>query len=214
LKVDLVNSAFASLLGLSEEILQSTVYWDLFKVFNENGGRILASDFPAAIVKRTSEPVYGFTMGIDTGNERVWVIVDSIPVFHEDGTLRQIVSTFTDITEKIRSAEKEKEISTRLVLATSAAHLGIWDLDLETRASVWSDYMFEIFGVAKDENRDNHATWWQSIHPADLEKADADIKLALTTGDYNSEYRIVRPDGTIRISRIVKTRGIVYCWIL
>lgn len=207
LKIELVNSAITSLLNTSEQALKSKQFNELFKIYKENGTEMSPHEYPAALVRHSRKPHYGTTMGISVDGNVLWVIIDSIPVFKEDGSLHHIISTVTDISGRIKSAEKEKEISTRLVLATTAAHLGIWDWNIESNLSIWSDYMYEIFGISKSDHNNNHSSWLKCIHPDDRPKADADIQFALATGNYNSEYRIIRADGSIRY---IVSKGILH----
>jgi signal transduction histidine kinase len=92
-----------------------------------------------------------------------------------------------------------KLMSHRLILATRAASIGIWDYDPIHNSLVWDDQMFRIFGIAKDQFSGTAEAWKAIVHPDDLERETRKILLAIETGeDFDSEFRIIWPDKSIR----------------
>lgn len=81
---------------------------------------------------------------------------------------RLLYSIITDITDKKRAQNAIEEanrlleervrertidlenLSQRLALATKAAGIGIWDLDIKTAISTWDDRIHEIYDIPKD----------------------------------------------------------------
>jgi PAS domain S-box-containing protein len=91
-----------------------------------------------------------------------------------------------------------RESQQRMALATHAANLGIWVRDL-VREEIWaSDKWRELFGFEKSERLDFH---WilKRLHPEDREAVSKAIAKALSgEGAYETEYRVVLPDGRMR----------------
>lgn len=56
----------------------------------------------------------------------------------------------------------------------------------------------EIWGHSSEYLYQNPEVWIQSIHPEDIDKVLQHYKLTVTSGFFSEEYRIIRPDGTIR----------------
>ena len=85
----------------------------------------------------------------------------------------------------------------RLELAQGVARIGAWDIDLVTGQTVWSHSMGQILGVG-DAPAANEL--FQSlIHADDRERMDRELAASLTRGgDYELDFRIVRPDGGVR----------------
>ena len=85
----------------------------------------------------------------------------------------------------------------RLELAQGVARIGAWDIDLVTGQTVWSHSMGRILGVG-DAPAANEL--FQSlIHADDRERMDRELAASLTRGgDYELDFRIVRPDGGVR----------------
>ncbi len=101
--------------------------------------------------------------------------------------------------------EREREIATlhqRLAIATQAGGIGIWDWDVVCDVLVWDDEMFRLYGETKQEFGATFAAWVQTFHPEDRARVEADVRGALAgERPFNVEFRICRPDGTIRVIR-------------
>jgi diguanylate cyclase (GGDEF)-like protein len=98
-------------------------------------------------------------------------------------------------------------LSRRLELALDTSKVGVWEMDLVTRELFWDDRMNELYGQPPDGGPRTYDHWHSAIHPDDLEQAIADFNRALETGDYQCEFRIVLPDGSVKM---VRTIGAVY----
>ena len=97
---------------------------------------------------------------------------------------------------------QRRESELRLRLAIRAAHIGIWDWNLETGEITYSPRAREIYGFAPDQPI-THELVSAATHPADLPRNIAMTRRALDpavqekTASY--EYRIRRPEtGEIR----------------
>ncbi len=97
-----------------------------------------------------------------------------------------------------RSAVSESE--ERLRLAMDAAGMGAWDWDLKTGRVAWSGNQEKLFGVAAGSFSGDFDTFLKLIHPDDILGVQARTAGALgnRAAHHRDEFRIVRPDGTIR----------------
>lgn len=87
----------------------------------------------------------------------------------------------------------------RLRLATQAAATGIWEWDLSADHVEWTDQVYEIVGVGRQEFDGANASFVKMIHPADLGREAAVMKSAFESNTAcECEFRIIRPDGHIR----------------
>ena len=99
-------------------------------------------------------------------------------------------------TAQLASALRESE--QRMALATDAANLGIWIRDL-VRNEIWATEKWRtLFGFAKSEKIVFNA-YLQKLHPEDREAVSRTLAKAVASdGHYETEYRVLRPDGQIR----------------
>lgn len=124
------------------------------------------------------------------------------------GNSIHFIAQMLDISERKRSEEELKILTNRLALATRAGGIAVWDWNMLTGVSTWDERMHELYGCTPDSG--GYEVWRQRIHPDDVVRAERDVATALESrGDYSSEFRIVRPDGEIRIihSDAIISRG-------
>lgn len=102
-----------------------------------------------------------------------------------------------DITERIKAERSLHESEARRLLAIQAADIGDWWLNPETNELFWSDKVREMFGV-KPAEPENFDLALERTHPDDRDRLLQEIKKATPPrgiGEFEIEYRIVRPDG-------------------
>jgi PAS domain S-box-containing protein len=96
-----------------------------------------------------------------------------------------------------RTSEELRASAERLGLALDAAELGTWEWDIATNEISWSDRTMELFEIAPLA-RLSHEAFYARLHPDDAESSRRAEVASLTTGEYVSEYRVVRRDGSYR----------------
>jgi PAS domain S-box-containing protein len=87
----------------------------------------------------------------------------------------------------------------RLRLAMDASASAGWDFDVKSRRSVWFGDLQTIFGIASDSYVTTREDFIRYVHPDDrsrVSEAIADARQNLKL--YAAEFRIVKPDGTVR----------------
>ncbi len=97
-----------------------------------------------------------------------------------------------------------------LAKAQKIAHVGHWTLNTRTDQVTWSEEMFRIFGLDPAGGALPYTMSRELIHPEDLDRVDAMTKKVLwEEGVDELEYRLLRPDGTVRhvLSRVEAKSG-------
>ncbi|MBF0477421.1 MAG: PAS domain-containing protein, partial [Deltaproteobacteria bacterium] len=121
--------------------------------------------------------------------------------------LEELVDYVAIALAKLMAEEALLEAGQRLRLATTAGHLGIWDLDLKNNVLFWDDRMFEIYGVAREAFPVCSEVWETCLHPDDRAMVQDERRAALGgEKTYDFDFRIIRPDGSVRY---IKTNGMV-----
>ena len=87
----------------------------------------------------------------------------------------------------------------RLRLATEAAATGIWEWDIAEDRVEWTDQVYKIVGVGRQEFDGTNAAFSMMIHPADRGRESNAVSSALESNTAcECEFRIVRPNGDTR----------------
>lgn len=87
-----------------------------------------------------------------------------------------------------------------LVEAHDFAHIGNWEMDMIQNKGSWSSEAYRIYGISSEDYDGTYEGFINMIHPED--RADVEDRMKGTLdGAYEMEYRIIRPDGSIRSIR-------------
>ncbi|MEO8764617.1 MAG: PAS domain S-box protein [Ginsengibacter sp.] len=140
-----------------------------------------------------------------------WLLIKAPPRFKTDGTFEGFIAACVDIHERViyqdklkENEERLKESAERLTLATEGTQQATWDLNLQTYQIIHSPRLAQIFGHEETKIL-THPGMRGQIHPDDIhtivEKA---FEIALQTGTYYYQARVIHPDKTIRW---IRTRG-------
>jgi diguanylate cyclase (GGDEF)-like protein/PAS domain S-box-containing protein len=107
-----------------------------------------------------------------------------------------------DITERKRTETAVKQANERLLLATIAGGVGIWELDVANNRLTWDDQMFRLYGMEPSGFGGAYETWKASVHPEDRERGDAEVQMALRgEKEFDTEFRVVWPTGGVHYIR-------------
>ena len=87
----------------------------------------------------------------------------------------------------------------RFAIAADSAGIGIWEFDVVRNWLTWDDWMYRIYGQARCSEAEPYTLWANSLHPEDRLRCEARIMAAVRgEGEFDTEFRIVRPNGEIR----------------
>ena len=84
-------------------------------------------------------------------------------------------------------------------LAVDAAGVGAFVWDIGADHLRWDGRLLELFGLDEATFGGNIEAFNQCVHPDDLPRVSSALEHAVATlGDYEAEYRVLLPDGTLR----------------
>jgi PAS domain S-box-containing protein len=116
-----------------------------------------------------------------------------------NGRVDEVLGTVTDVTAQKLSEQALRQSETGLRLAAEAAHIGTWHMDVPNGPVVWSEATERIFGLEPGGYDGSSELCRRLLHPDDLERVESTVLRAMAEGGrYDTEFRVVRPDGTTR----------------
>ncbi len=158
--------------------------------------------------------------------KHIWLETNAVPLHNDNAEIIASLSITRNITERKKAADalraaheeleqKVEERTLKLGLANRAlqetkqelleaqriAHLGHWDLDLQTGMGKWSDESYRIFGFEPGAFEPTFNKFINSVHPEDRKTVQAYFP-DLLLGKHSHvelDLRIIRPSGEERI---------------
>jgi PAS domain S-box-containing protein len=166
----------------------------------EDAGKIAAHIHSDTITEENPEQHRIDFPIITKSGERKWIAHACRRVYGKDGAYLGRRASNRDITKRKKAEQALKENERLLRRAQEIAHVGHWSWDITTNIVTWSDEMHRIFGIDKERfSGDLNAVIEAAIHPDD--RAAVHASNAAVTKENRPqpmEYRIVRPEGTVR----------------
>ncbi len=198
----LVNKQFEKLFYQKADEVVGKKSHDIFSphladTFIENAFRVIQTRTPIAVEEIIP----------DQDGDHIY-ISNKFPLFDEHGNLYAVGSISTDITEIKNISDTLRENEERLNLALKSAEAGTWSWDILKDKFTWDDYTHHLFGLKPKTFPGYYEATLSLIHPDDRQKVAETVEQTLNEGtEFNSEFRIIRPNHTIRY---LGFRGKVY----
>lgn len=128
----------------------------------------------------------------EKGDISEWVAVKVVKL--EDG----IVLSFSAITEEKETFLRLEESEKHLKLANAYAGIGTWELNLETKQTVWDETMFRLYDMPRQEFSGTHEAWLSRVHPDDAKNAEKDMERCIQEQcPMEAIFRVIHRDGSV-----------------
>jgi len=139
----------------------------------------------------------------DDGEYR-WISDQGVPRYDAQGTFAGYIGSCVDVTELMTKDEALRQSEERMRLAAAAVNLGIWEWHLATN-EIWATNARRAVLGWPSTGKVTFEDFISQVHPEDRSRIRQTINDAVCDGkDYESEYRLVLPDGIVRW---MSTRG-------
>jgi PAS domain S-box-containing protein len=141
--------------------------------------------------------------GIETRLETLldgrWLDIHVLPVFSPDGQISGGMMMTQDIDKRKRTEEALRQSEEHLTGILDALEDVVWSANTEgTRTTFMSSAAERVYGMPSQAFVEDPQLWIDMVHPEDLERVNLAHEKLLSDGEYNLEYRIIRPDAEVR----------------
>lgn len=187
------NSSALKILQLTaDEILGRTSLPKGWEAIREDGSRFQLREHPAIMALKTGKVIPAIKMGVRLpDNEIRWITINSVPVEGKDG--RYVISTFSDITPLVRSAEEHKFV-------LDVIGVGVWKVNLLTGEQIWDRQMYQLYGIAGQKDTIDFNSWRRLLTEESMASVDEGLEKILQGSDtFSSNLEIITPTGERRI---------------
>jgi PAS domain S-box-containing protein len=136
-----------------------------------------------------------------------WISDQGVARHDAQGRFAGYIGSCVDVTELVNKDEALRESEERMRLAAEAVNLGIWEWDL-SKNEIWATNARRAVLGSPSSGKVTFEDFISRVHPEDRVRIRRTIDDAIRDGkDYESEYRLVLPDGIIRW---MSTRGSIH----
>ena len=204
------NNKALELLGLREDqLLGLSSFSPEWNVVHEDGSPFPGETHPVPQSIASRLPVTDVVMGVyrPVTGDRVWLLVSATPQLEKDETIKQVVCTFIDITQRkvaeqalIRAREEAAESEFFLKQSQNAGNIGSYKTDFKLGYWRSSETLDRIFGIGPHYDR-SVASWLNIVHPEERDSLNDYLvsEVIAKKIPFKREYRIARiNDGETR----------------
>jgi PAS domain S-box-containing protein/putative nucleotidyltransferase with HDIG domain len=186
-----VNAPTARPLGLTPDAMRGRLASE-FGISTEDRLRWIEAYLES---ERTGRPMR-FEYQYEHPGGRAWLSAVGCPLAGFPGRFTFIVQ---DNSDRRQAEEALRENRERLRAALTASDTGTYRWDLRTGAVEGDENLYRLFGLPPDWGPRRVDGFVGLIHPADREEVAAAVDRCVEHGeDLDREFRLVRPDGTMR----------------
>ena len=190
-----VNQALCELVGYSEEELLEKTFQDIthpedLETDLYNVRQILSGEIRSFQMEKR----YFHKLG-----HVIWILLSVSLVRDHQGKPRHFISQIQDITERKRAEDELRASEERFIQLANNIQEVFWMTDAESGKEIYmSPAAEEVWGRSLEYLMDKPETFMNSVLPEDLPLISHALETERKGGKAEVEYRITRPDGTVR----------------
>lgn len=128
-----------------------------------------------------------------------WIDYRFNPIRATNGDIFGVTVFGQDVTDRHQAKAQLQHQADRLREVQRIGRIGSWEYDFHQQSAAWSEELFEIAGLDSRQPAPGYPDVLALVHPDDRLMYQALVEQSLATGgSYNTDLRILCPDGTLK----------------
>jgi len=166
---------------------------DRLSEVNDEINRVMAGDI-----------IEGYeTIRLHKSGKAIDVSISIAPIFDADGTVKEAIAVYKDVSEKKELVKKLNEYEKKCAIALEGGQFGIWELDITNKKLIHFKNWEKVLGYKENELDNRLETWISLIHPDDLPTVVNRFERYLKDKEeYVVEYRVRCKNNTYKWLRV------------
>jgi PAS domain S-box-containing protein len=197
--VILVNRKACEVLDYTEEEILGSNWFEL--ALPEKNRDIVKEVFADIIAGKITSREYFENIILNRRGEERLIAWHNTILKDMDDNITGTLSSGEDITERKRAEEALLQSEAALKQAQQVAQVGSWIWHVQSNQLEWSDEMYHIFGIEKENfSGDLSEVINRAIHPEDRTIVErSNLSVVKDNKPIPVEYRVIWPDGTVHL---------------
>ncbi len=190
-----VNASLCNIFGYTETELLQLTFQDITHAEDLDTDLELLRE----TLERQRDSYMFYKRYLHASGRVIWTRLTVTLVRDSEGAPVHFISQIEDLSNNRILEAALIETKERLNMATRSSGIGIWDWYIDRNELIWDEQMFAHYGREKNAFQPSLETWLSSLHPDDRDRIALEIDGVIEgERDYDTEFRAVWPDGTIR----------------
>jgi PAS domain S-box-containing protein len=187
-----INAPLERMLGMSRDELKGKTDYDLFPkevadLYRAHDTKVMATAEAIQVEEAAQLP----------DGHHIF-LANKFPLVDAEGHVYGVGAISHDITARKQAEKALRENRERLDLALTSARMATFDWDIVKNKRTWSEGVHALLGTKSETFTGTVEEFFQIIHPEDRSTVQSALARAVeASGDYETEYRAVWPDGSV-----------------
>jgi PAS domain S-box-containing protein len=128
-----------------------------------------------------------------------WFMARARATYDDSGQPLRSLGVLLDISDRKRIQQALQQSEEKFRQLAENIQAVFWMIDAQTQQVLYLSNAYETIWLMSSESVfQNHSNWLEAIHPDDRPHLETVFFELKRTGQYDEQYRIIRPDGSIR----------------